>query len=844
MPGDSRHLAPRGDAAGRLAAAAAALLLLACAAARGQSLDDQLDEQRYLDGLVTLRLPDVLEQYIATHPAEDVARQGAFDIARQRMILADPATPLSDRLLAVEHLSALRHDLLRMLPADPRRAGWMTDQAADLWSEVLSVEACGLTALLGVPTASQRSRASSAAASMNELTALAEIEIDEALRVIESMPGFADDVALRRRRARLADVERDQRIPFFRGLAALVHAELNVDDLAEQRELREIAAELLVPLGDRLDGPPAADALLYGGIALQRLGQTDEAVEILAQCRQHSSADPFDRFAAALAELMAVADTNDPSAVLARLDELDRQRPHLIDPLERLLLADRRAMQHRTAAEGAAEAERTLHLDAAANTYLDLLADGDVAERSWLESSVRERLRQTIGADLPLDELPPMVSIAQAAELDERGDSRDEAVALYEQVLARTDLDDRDRAAALFGLAQSRLRRGEMIVAAAAFIDLARDHPAQREAERAVEIGVALARDLAQADPTNDAAAAVFRDGLDLLVRRYPNLASIDDWRSLGGRVALSEERFEDALALFGQVGPDANAWPDAIMMLAIVCHARREQAPDPSARRDLDEALIEQIAVSRDRLEGSLDGIEDVTELDRRRRHLAALRILEADVRREQGDANEAVRILDGIDDEPVLTVAMLGEALRVRLLSYRALARPADAMAEARRLVERAPDAAEATLASLLTALRRDAENLLALSRDDEADALVSEMLLPLAEVLEGHLVTRGRGAAVAWAPWRDIADARRLARQFSLALVIYDELLSVRAGDLAALVGRGECLFGLGVLDQTGRNTHKIVPRILRLRREDPELGGDRLRRGFERLQGKYS
>ena len=45
-------------------------------------------------------------------------------------------------------------------------------------------------------------------------------------------------------------------------------------------------------------------------------------------------------------------------------------------------------------------------------------------------------------------------------------------------------------------------------------------------------------------------------------------------------------------------------------------------------------------------------------------------------------------------------------------------------------------------------------------------------------------------------------------------------------------------------LQILDLTGHNTRRIAPHIRRLRQKDQQLGGERLRRGFEVLQKKYS
>ena len=57
-------------------------------AAPGQSLDERLDEEAYLRGLVDLRLPDVLEHYIATTPARDETSRALRELAMRQMQLA------------------------------------------------------------------------------------------------------------------------------------------------------------------------------------------------------------------------------------------------------------------------------------------------------------------------------------------------------------------------------------------------------------------------------------------------------------------------------------------------------------------------------------------------------------------------------------------------------------------------------------------------------------------------------------------------------------------------------------------------------------------------------------
>src|SRR5207244_11063036 len=114
---------------------------LACLTS-AQTLDERLDEEQFLRGLDDLRLPEVLEHYIASHPTNEPVRLGQFEIARQRMILNDPASSPDQRLSSIERIIQVRGELLAQQAHDgdatgdslrvaaPRRAIWLADQAA------------------------------------------------------------------------------------------------------------------------------------------------------------------------------------------------------------------------------------------------------------------------------------------------------------------------------------------------------------------------------------------------------------------------------------------------------------------------------------------------------------------------------------------------------------------------------------------------------------------------------------------------------------------------------------------------------------------------------------------
>ena len=53
--------------------------------AAGQSLEERLDEDLFLQGLIELQLPEVLEHYIRTHPPADPVQEASYQIAADRL---------------------------------------------------------------------------------------------------------------------------------------------------------------------------------------------------------------------------------------------------------------------------------------------------------------------------------------------------------------------------------------------------------------------------------------------------------------------------------------------------------------------------------------------------------------------------------------------------------------------------------------------------------------------------------------------------------------------------------------------------------------------------------------
>jgi hypothetical protein len=413
-------------------------------------------------------------------------------IAAQRSRAVDPQASAAERLTRAERLLEMREALLARHPHDPRRAAWLADQAADVFFVLLPVDASGLTCLFGLPSAPQRERAQRAARQMSAAAAEAELEVERAILELESVPGYADDVAAQSRRRRLAEVERDRRIPFLRGVGACLEAALGEGDQAQDEALYRLAARRLQTVLPLLDGRAAHVARLYAALALRGLGEHAAAEAVLDAMAPAPQAEPADVFAIRMAQASISAARAGPAAGLEALTALRDRYDRDDDLFYRVLIADQRFLLLRDTPQAFA-------------AYLDLLAEPGSTRR--VRAIVEDRLARAVDGRTPLDELPALVSVARAGQLAARAETRDQAIALYNRLLERGDLDPDARADTLWGLAGALLADGQLPVAAERYARLARDHSTTRHAERAVELAATIAAELYRRSPGESEAA-------------------------------------------------------------------------------------------------------------------------------------------------------------------------------------------------------------------------------------------------------------------------------------------------------------------------------------------------
>lgn len=839
-----------------------------------QSLEDQLDEERFLRGLGEYRLPEVLEHYVASKGGGDPSESALYRIAALRLAANDPALAPAERLERIERMLEARRVLLAAHPHDERRALWLADQAADLLFLLYPHEATWLTAEFGLPTPAQLDRARSVAREVNDLAAEAELAIAELIINLEGEPGYAADLSKQLRRRRLSREERDRRVPYLRGVGAYLHAMFNVDDRLEQRAAFELASELLAPLVGELEGFLRPRARLYAGLALARLGRFDEADDSFRAVAGDGDATPSDVFAARMGAALNRAVTRGPAAGLEALDSIEERYTGAEGFFFRVLIADRRFLLRRQLAAQASPADRARLLSQAFASYTDLLSRDLGVPVETTRAVVFARLANAAGEDAPLEALPPIITVARAENLARDASTRARGVEMLEEALRRADLDQPTKAMAAFALGRALAAERRWLDAARRFEQVAREFPTDRQAETAIELAASILAEARAAAPDSADVNAQYESTLSMLLQRYPNLRSVERWRFEAGRLHYERGDLAGAREHFAAVAPGSAPWADSRFMLASVARAEALAEQDESRRAARLEAALAQIEKSRAAIRDAQSSEPEAVRREALTLALDRLTLHEAEMHLLAGRAVEALARLDSLG--ALEDRRLLGESMSLRIKAYHALGRSADVVREVTRFLDSIPDQAVSVAPSMLASLQDDVERLLDEDRVDEARRRARTDLLPLAEALSEWLATAPLEAETLPPLRVRLGDAFRAAGVFDRALSLYEDALRAQPGVLQAVFGRADCLFALAryeeamiefrristsrqeardryywhaelrqleILDRVNRNTQQIRPRIDRLRQVDPSLGGPRFKPTFDSLANKH-
>lgn len=847
--------------------------------ATAQSIDQFIDEQQYLEGLSELYLPEVLEHYITTHPTNDPVRQTQYQIALQRMAMRRPNTTPSRRTQHLEAIIELRQALIDTQPDDPRRAQWLIDQAAMWMFEMFNVEAAGWTSQFGSATPRQRETAREAAAAAHALAGEARDALGEALLSIESKPGFASDVEAQLQRQRLIDRERRRRLPLVSGIAAVAHAELS-DDHETAQQLYEHAASSLQSAIDVVDGAAACHGRVYLALALTRLGRFAEAEEIANAALEPGRCNNDLRALAAMTQVEITGARDGPQAAIERIDSAQRTLSDSVSLLQRVLLTDQLFRWRRARAMELEGEARTTQLASATQAYLDLLEMDHEEPADVIRSIVVSRIANVADESMPLEHLPALVTVSLAEARAREPATREAAISLLRDLLERGDVEGSDRAAALFTLGRALYEDRRTLEAARRFLQLAREHPADSQAERAIELAATLARDLFERQRSTPDVRQLLDESVSLLLERYPNLRRADRWRYVAGELAVFEQRFDDAAAHFERINSQSEQYLDALFMCGNAAKLAAEAESDRLRRITLNEQAVDEIRQVRQPIENALSS----DELSSARRtalqyYLTYLSVFEAQALLELTDAQRALDVLDVVQLDDDLDAEARADVLLTRIKAYQMLGRSGEAQQEVSSFLDTAPDQISHVLPPLMMEIEREVRELQEFGLDEEAQARAHRELLPLANLLSRWLEANLSAGIDDYQLRRRIAAAFALSGEYEYALAEYERLLARQPNLLSLLLGKAECLYHLGgrqrlaeaielykrigaverdhgsptywqsqvrmlqILDMVGQNTDQIAPRIEQLEQRDPALGGPPWQEQFNALRRKY-
>jgi hypothetical protein len=860
-----------------------ALLLcaLSCVSAHGQSLDERLDEDAFLRGLADLQLPEVLDHYLSTHVTGDPVDQALRAIALQRLRMQTVNEPAA-RLDALESLLTIRREqLIEAHPGDQRRALWLLDQASDLYFDLLAVDASGLTTLLGVPTTSQTLRSQRCAREMLRLTAEAELALDELMRTLETLPADADRAQVQLQRRRIEQEQVQRRLPFMRGIALTLDALTNQSANRPQRDRQlEHALPLLQDVGARLTPPLSLESQWWTGIAHAYLGNFDDAESAFRSVATSDAATDVQVFQARMGGVLNRVQQRGPESGLVALESIERRYDTLNDLFERLLLTDQRfRLQFQLAATAPPEAQNQ-YLREAYTAYATLLDAQPARTAGIVRDAVFRKLRSVITANAPLDDLPPIVSIARASALVQDEHARADGIALYRRTLGRHDLSESDRAMILLQLGHALAQADHIPDAVRTLRELARDYTTFDEAEAAMQQAAQLAyRDYRES--RDDESARTLLDTLAVMFDKHPYLTDIDQWRFIAARLELQSNRCQNAIELLDRIPRTDPRWLDARFLRAAAYRRLLQNQPGTRERSQTAELLRAASSETQPDIVSAQRELDDALRARTLRYYADYLRLFEAEALialQRQRSALDLLALFDEVAHE--IDPAILAGVLQARIRAFDELGDPVSAQQTMAAFLETDPEQASIVVQRMLNDLCARVESLQRDGRSAEAGALAAGELRGLAQVVLDWRSSRSDPTVLD--PLNlSLARSLRLAGLTDRALALYDSLLAVQPTALDLLFGRAECLVtgddpqradamqiykrliaaGVGdtppqhdvywtsqlrqlqVLDQLQRNTRQIVPRIRRLQQRDPELGGTYYRRQFEALLAKY-
>lgn len=841
-------------------------------AVANEPVPHDLPDEPLLELIDRLDLPRVRDAFDAAHasaaPRAEL-RQRLDAIERH---LEGAIQPPERRRLLDESIP-LRARLIEITPPGRDQSMLRLEQAEAALALLRSDDALELTVLVGMPTRAQQERARELAALALDESAILTRELEERLYQLGEELRLNPNETTRLERMRAAELLDSDRLIIRRAMAAASRLAVNQLDRAERARLADEAiAELSAFLDHPSYGPIARVLTARMQIATGR--STDAATQYEALAGEEDGAlTSLDRAEAVLGVALANLEARRPRRAEVWLDRHTNEPPFRIDgsdtPLLTILLADVRLRIDVARASSATDEQGKAALQAVAyGRYLQLL---EQPERFGLDERAMSRLllgklaNQPDVAEFGASSLPaiPRLAAAVAAVADP---GRRE-VALTELRAVAGDSADISPALVAEGLrlAATRLERDR---SAARLVEAAELYLAAADREGDADLRLADTRRALELLSFAHARDRKGRNALErTLVRGIEAWSSqliADRWRMQLAGLYSDQRRSAAAEAVYEDVTSRSDQYAAACIARAAV----RRQALIDAEEADRSAIASDLLAI----IGAARSALADRTDDDRTYMLSPAwLDSFEARAHLELGQAAEAERLLAAADDTDDAAIRSTRLTLRARAL--RELGRAAQATALIDEMIDTDPTNASAAATGLIEALLLEYESPSPPGSDATAEARARQELLPIAQRIHD------------WATEYDqprlaehrarLAIALLWAGQYQQAASMLDALATQRPSDLRVALARADAKFALAddasafsgyngivraleatddrsaaywaaslrrllILERTGQNTDQIIPRIERLRRIDPALGGSAYQVQFAALE----
>jgi len=855
--------------------------------ALAQSLNEQLDQDRFLRGLSEYGLHDLLDYALESSGKNDAALPSLIEIAHLQATLADSTLSADARSGQIDRLIAGRRALVSKYPSDPRLPQWQADLAFNLLFLEAAQKALDLTVEFGVAEESQHQRLADIANEALRLVDDATAGLSDAILDLEEDEDFATHAAMQQRHRYLLQVEQRQRLPFLNASAIYFSTLSSGDDGAVDRWKQVV--DTLTPLMGELVEPWLSRARSMVGASEVRLGRFNEARVQFNTVLGAAGADGASMLRSRFGSVDLIRQSEGRSAGAAALDQMAAMSEIKRDPFTFLLVCDQRFLDavarsidrvdgrpafHRAKGDAAPQLVKE-----AVRVYQGYL-DNDLLplNATQRQEVVAGRWRVILPESIPLADLPPEMALAQAERMTTDPQRQVEAIALLEALLKTNGEDGQIAPRLMLALANVHARRGDTVRAATVWISISTRFPLSPQAPQAAERAAAILSSDVLEHPDSTELTALYEQALTLAVEKFPQTPTFDRWAYERGLLLAHQGRDADAAHNFELVGAASELHLDAgFQMVQAGWHtAQGEHATEERLRS------LAAVIAAADRLTRLIDEALAARELSDARRtdlryYRIAAQVRAAQARRERGEYDAALKRLEGLEEGEGVEDSLAAEIIDTRIAVLEALGRTEQIESDLKELAQRAPDRALGIITRIATQRLGEAQKLIDAGDEEGAAALARERIEPVSRLGWSIAQPLSKSGDSGLAAALCQAEALRLGGHDATALGIYEQVLVWRANSAEAMLGRSECLFALErltdalpgyqriaaaaeedrgsnfwlaelrilqIFDQAQRNTERIYPRIQRLRLVDPQFGGVRFRKPFAVLEDRHA